>query len=175
MKRQPGERWMPNSRESQFLVEQLLLENSFISRAKALEERAKAAGPTVWEDMQQAADLIDRTTEALLKTVPADKLKWISRTMKEGHFRVEMPGPVRRSGYVVISDRDAAALTEATMRTECAMCTRTGSEVNACAIRQALLICAAPEIVRSEGTLSGCEYENYAVRLVGGEEVDLDE
>lgn len=160
---------MPKSRESQFLVEQLLLENSFISRAKALEERAKAAGPTVWEDMQQAADLIDRTTEALLKTVPADKLQWISRTMKEGHFRVEMPGPVRRSGYVVISDRDAAALTEATMRT------RTGSEVNTCAIRQALLVCAAPEIVRSEGTLSGCEYENYAVRLVGGEEVDLGE
>ena len=70
---------------------------------------------------------------------------------------------------------DAAALTEATMRTECAMCTRTGSEVNTCAIRQALLVCAAPEIVRSEGTLSGCEYENYAVRLVGGEEVDLGE
>ena len=112
MKHNIGDRWMPNSRESQYLVEQLILENSCISRAKALEDRARAAGKNVWRDLRAAAALTDKVTEALLKTVPADKLQWLARTMKEGHIRVDMPGPVRREGYVVVSDRDAAALTE---------------------------------------------------------------
>ena len=175
MKHNPGDRWMPNSRKSQYLVEQLILENSCISRAKALEDRARAAGKNVWRDLRAAAALTDKVTEALLKTVPADKLQWLARTMKEGHIRVDMPGPVRREGYVVVSDRDAAALTEAAMRNECAMCTRTGSDVNTCAIRKALLVCAAPNVISDGGTLSGCEYETYAVQLVAGEEVDLSE
>ena len=171
MKHNTGDRWMPNSRESQYLVEQLILENSCISRAKALEDRARAAGKNVWRDLRAAAALTDKVTEALLKTVPADKLQWLARTMKEGHIRVDMPGPVRREGYVVVSDRDAAALTEAAMRTECAMCTRTGSDVKSCPIRQALLVCAAPDIVKDDGVLSGCEYERYATQLISGEEV----
>ena len=171
MKHQTGERWMPNSKESQYLVEQLILANSFISRAKALEERAKAAGPTVWRDIRCAAALVEKSTEALMKTVPASKLEWFAKTLREGHIRVDMPGPVRRDGYVVISDRDAAALTEAAMRTECAMCTRTGSDVRSCPIRRALLVCAAPDIVEDEGMLSGCEYERYATQLISGEEV----
>ena len=170
-KHEPGERWALNARESQYLVEQLILCNSFISRSRALEERARSAGKNVWRDLRAAAALAEKSTEALMRTVPADKLEWFSRTLKEGHIRVDMPGPVRRDGYVVISDRDAAALTEAAMRSECAMCTRTGSEVKGCPIRRALLVCAAPDIVKDDGVLSGCEYERYAMQLLSGEEV----
>lgn len=162
---------MPNSRESQFLVEQLILENSCVSRLNAIEDRAKAAGKTVWRDLRAAAAMNHKATEALLKTVPASKLEWLVRTMREGHIRVDMPGPVRREGYVILSDTHAAALAEAAMRNECAMCTRTGSDVKKCLIRQALLVAAAPENIREEGILSGCEYERYAGQLVGGEEV----
>lgn len=171
MKHEPGERWMPNSRESQYLVEQLILVNSCNSRLKALEDRAKAAGKNVWRDLRAAAALTNKSAEALMKTVPEEKLRWIARTMKEGHIRVDMPGPVRREGYVILSDTHAAALAEAAMRNECAMCTRTGGDVSKCLIRQALLVAAAPENIRDDGVLSGCEYERYAGQLVGGEEV----
>ena len=150
----------------------MIVRNTLIGRSEKLRERCRRAGKWVWRDVRLLTRLVCKVQDALMDTVPESRIEYYDAYRRGGHYELVMNGPVRQTRYVLISDRKLAALTEAAMESECAMCMRDGSEIGHCLLREALLEVAPPTEVE-QGRWRKCEYRRAAGQLIRDEDVSI--
>ena len=175
--RTPGnpakEQTMPGRGEHQFLTDTMILRNSLVRHGDAVRDRLRAYGyKWAWRDIRLLTSLVTRIQDQLLGTVPPKRQAYYDRLATSGVYRVEMAGPVDRR-YVWADAEDLAALTEAAMLTECAMCVREGRELRECRLRQALVALAPLDPADVNDRFATCEYRGTASSLISGEETHL--
>ena len=159
----------PNRKENEFMLNLMILRNALFAHAPAIRERARQAGRYTWRDIRLAARLVEKIQDALIRTMPPGRDQYYAGYAEHGHYELMINGPIRNKRLVLISDIHLAQLCEAVMESECLMCLKTGTEVDKCPIRQALLEVAPPTEINGYR----CEYEGAARSLVRGEEVRI--
>ena len=164
---------MPNRGEHLFLTDTMILRNSLVRHGEAVRDRLRDYGYRwAWRDIRLLISLVTRLQDQLLATVPPKRQAYYDRLATAGVYRVEMPGPVDHR-YVWADAEDLAALTEAAMLTECAMCVREGKELRECRLRQALLALAPLTQTDESDRFATCEYRDTASSLISGRETHL--
>ena len=164
----------PNRRENEFMMNLMILRNTVKRNAPACRERARLAGKWVWRDIRLLTVLVERIQEKLLRTMPESRDDYYRAYAQHGHYELHMDGPVRTARHILMTDRHAAALAEAAMKSECILCIREGSEIGQCPLREALLESAVPtEIDDGKSLVRKCEYREAAGKLIKGQDVTL--
>ena len=170
--REEAERTKPDRRENEFMMNLMILRNSLAVCSPACRERARRAGKWVWRDIRLMLTLVCRIQEQLLKTMPDSREEYYRAYAQYGHYELHMNGPVRTARHILMTDRHAAALAEAAMKSECILCMREGNEIGRCELREALLESAVPTELQ-EGRFRKCEYRDAAGALVQGRDVSI--
>ena len=163
----------PNKRENEFMLNLMILRNTLRVNAPACRERAKQAGKWTWRDIRLMLRLVDKVQGAMLRTMPASRDDYYAAYAMHGHYELHIDGPVRTPRMLMVTDRNLASLAEAAMKSECIMCMREGSEVNRCALRDALMESAVPTAYQEDGKWKKCEYRDAAGQLIRGEDVTI--
>ena len=164
----------PNRRENEFMLNLMILRNTVKQNAPACRERARLAGKWVWRDIRLLTVLVERIQEKLLRTMPESRDDYYRAYAQHGHYELHMNGPVRTARHILMTDKHAAALAEAAMKSECILCMREGSEISRCELREALLESAAPSAIGDGDSLfRKCEYRDAAGALVQGKDVSI--
>ena len=164
----------PNRRENEFMLNLMILRNTMKRNAPACRERARLAGKWVWRDIRLLTVLVERIQEKLLRTMPESRDDYYRAYAQHGHYELHMDGPVRTARHILMTDKHAAALAEAAMKSECILCMREGSEIGQCALREALLESAVPTAIEDGDSLfRKCEYRDAAGALVQGKDVTI--
>ena len=163
------EKTKPNKAENFFMMDLMILKNSLAVRMDAVRDRLEKVNRYGWRDLRLLFSLVDRLQSQLVQTMPESRLDYYAALARSGRYHLDIEGPVRQGRMVLISDIHLAQLCEAVMESECLMCLKTGSEVDKCPIRQALLEVAPPTEINEYR----CEYEGAARSLVRGEEVRI--
>lgn len=171
----PGQlKTKPNRKENEFMMNLMILRNTVKQNAPACRERARLAGKWVWRDIRLLTVLVERIQERLLRTMPASRDDYYRAYAQHGHYELHMNGPVRTPRHILMTDRHAAALAEAAMKSECILCMREGSEIGQCELREALLESAVPTAIEDGDSLyRKCEYRDAAGQLVQGKDVSI--
>lgn len=144
--------------------------HTILSDRAAAEKRLKEYGyRNVRRDTGLLIWLVNRLQEQMLATMPLRRLSYYQRMAQEAQIVIDFPGPAPKGRSILVDVRDLAAITEAAMQNECAMCVRDGREIKNCRLRDALLTVAPP----TEFSAAGCEYRNPASQLVQGEDVTI--
>ena len=162
----------PNRRENEFMLNLMILRNTLRTNAPSCRERARLAGKWVWRDIRLLTVLVERIQEKLLRTMPESRDDYYRAYAQHGHYELHMNGPVRTARHILMTDKHAAALAEAEMKSECILCMREGGEIKQCELREALLE-AAPPTDLQEGLYMKCEYRDAAGALVQGKDVTI--
>ena len=162
----------PNRRENEFMMNLMILRNTMKRNAPACRDRARLAGKWVWRDIRLLTVLVQRIQEKLLRTMPAGRDDYYRAYAQHGHYELHMDGPVRTARHILMTDKHAAALAEAAMKSECILCIREGSEIGQCPLREALLESAVPTELE-EGRFLKCEYREAAGKLIQGKDVTI--
>ena len=150
----------------------MILRNTMKRNAPACRERARLAGKWVWRDMRLLTVLVERIQEKLLRTMPESRDDYYRAYAQHGHYELHMDGPVRTARHILMTDKHAAALAEAAMKSECILCMREGGEIGRCELREALLESAVPTAIEDGDSLfRKCEYRDAAGALVQGKDV----
>ena len=164
----------PNKRENEFMLNLMILRNTVRQNAPACRERARLAGKWVWRDIRLLTVLVERIQEKLLRTMPESRDDYYRAYAQHGHYELHINGPVRTARHILMTDKHAAALAEAAMKSECILCMREGSEIGRCELREALLESAAPSAIGDGDSLfRKCEYRDAAGALVQGKDVTI--
>ena len=164
----------PNRKENEFMLNLMILRNTMKQNAPACRERARLAGKWVWRDIRLLTVLVERIQEKLLRTMPDSRDDYYRAYAQHGHYELHMNGPVRTARHILMTDKHAAALAEAAMKSECILCMREGSEIGRCELREALLESAAPSAIEDGDSLfRKCEYRDAAGALVQGKDVSI--
>ena len=164
----------PNRKENEFMLNLMILRNTVKQNAPACRERARLAGKWVWRDIRLLTVLVERIQEKLLRTMPDSRDDYYRAYAQHGHYELHMNGPVRTARHILMTDKHAAALAEAAMKSECILCMREGSEIGRCELREALLESAAPSAIGDGDSLfRKCEYRDAAGALVQGKDVSI--
>ena len=164
----------PNRRENEFMMNLMILRNTMKRNAPACRERARLAGKWVWRDMRLLTVLVERIQEKLLRTMPESRDDYYRAYAQHGHYELHMDGPVRTARHILMTDKHAAALAEAAMKSECILCMREGGEIGRCELREALLESAVPTAIEDGDSLfRKCEYRDAAGALVQGKDVTI--
>lgn len=164
----------PNRRENEFMLNLMILRNTMKRNAPACRERARLAGKWVWRDMRLLTVLVERIQERLLRTMPESRDDYYRAYAQHGHYELHIDGPVRTARHILMTDKHAAALAEAAMKSECILCIREGSEIGQCPLREALLESAVPTAIEDGDSLfRKCEYRDAAGALVQGKDVTI--
>lgn len=164
---------MPGRAEHQFLTDTMILRNSLAHYGEAVRDRLRTYGYRWgWRDVRLMMSLLNRIQDRLLATMPAKRQAYYDRLATAGIYRVEMAGPSDKR-YVWADAEDLAALTEAAMMTECAMCVREGRELRECRLRGALLALAPPKEAEPDGPFATCGYRSVASSLIAGNETHI--
>lgn len=164
----------PNRKENEFMLNLMILRNTVKQNAPACRERARLAGKWVWRDIRLLTVLVERIQEKLLRTMPESRDDYYRAYAQHGHYELHMNGPVRTARHILMTDKHAAALAEAAMKSECILCMREGSEIGRCELREALLEAAAPTAIEDGNSLfRKCEYREAAGLLVQGKDVTV--
>ena len=164
----------PNRRENEFMLNLMILRNTLRTNAPSCRERARLAGKWVWRDIRLLTVLVERIQEKLLRTMPQSRDDYYRAYAQHGHYELHMDGPVRTPRHILMTDKHAAALAEAAMKSECILCMREGGEINRCELREALLEAAPPtNLDESNGLFRKCEYRDAAGALVQGNDVTI--
>lgn len=164
----------PNRRENEFMLNLMILRNTMKRNAPECRERARLAGKWVWRDIRLLTVLVERIQEKLLRTMPQSRDDYYRAYAQHGHYELHMDGPVRTPRHILMTDKHAAALAEAAMKSECILCMREGSEIGRCELREALLESAAPTAIEDGDSLfRKCEYRDAAGALVQGKDVTI--
>ncbi len=164
----------PNRRENEFMMNLMILRNTMKRNAPACRERARLAGKWVWRDMRLLTVLVERIQERLLRTMPESRDDYYRAYAQHGHYELHMDGPVRTARHILMTDKHAAALAEAAMKSECILCMREGGEIGRCELREALLESAVPTAIEDGDSLfRKCEYRDAAGALVQGKDVTI--
>ena len=164
------EKTMPTRKENRFMTNLMVVLHTLRSDRDAAEARLKAYGYR-WSrrDTGLLIHLVDKLQAELLETMPDKRIGYYRRMAQEAQIVIDYPGPVPRKNSLLIDTQDLAAITEAAMRHECAMCIRDGREIRDCRLREALLPIAPP----AEFSRTGCEYRQPASQLVQGEDITI--
>lgn len=162
----------PNRRENEFMLNLMVLRNSLAQYAPACRDRARKAGKWIWRDIRLLQCLVNRVQDALIRTMPDSRAAYYSAYARNGHYEMHIDGPIRTPRLVVITDQHLAAICEAAIESECAMCIREGAEIGQCMLREALTE-VAPPTETEEGRWRRCEYRRAAGDLLHGEEVHI--
>ena len=170
--REEAERTKPSRLENEFMMNLMILRNSLAVCSPACRERARRAGKWVWRDIRLMLTLVCRIQEQLLKTMPDSREEYYRAYAQHGHYELHMNGPVRTARHILMTDRHAAALAEAAMKSECILCMREGNEIGRCELREALLESAVPTELQ-EGRFRKCEYRDAAGALIEGKDVTI--
>lgn len=167
-------RRMPNRQENALMLDLMLVRNTLARNSEAARERLKAS-PHGWRDLRLLWYLVNKVQEELLSTVPDKRIAYYNQMARHGQVIIDIPGPIPRGRHILITDDHLAAITEAAMRGECALCLKEGKEAQRCPIRQALMEVAPPAEISSGGKAwwAGCEYQKAGSALVRGEKVTL--
>ena len=164
----------PNRKENEFMMNLMILRNTMKRNAPACRERARLAGKWVWRDMRLLTVLVERVQEKLLRTMPQSRDDYYRAYAQHGHYELHMDGPVRTARHILMTDKHAAALAEAAMKSECILCIREGSEIGQCPLREALLESAVPTAISDGDSLfRKCEYRDAAGKLIQGKDVSI--
>ena len=164
----------PNRRENEFMLNLMILRNTLRTNAPSCRERARLAGKWVWRDIRLLMVLVERIQEKLLRTMPQSRDDYYRAYAQHGHYELHMDGPVRTPRHILMTDKHAAALAEAAMKSECILCMREGNEIGRCELREALLESAAPSAIEDGDSLfRKCEYRDAAGALVQGKDVTI--
>jgi len=164
----------PNRKENEFMLNLMILRNTLRTNAPSCRERARLAGKWVWRDIRLMLTLVDRIQGAMLTTMPESRDEYYSAYAKHGHYELHIDGPIRTARHILMTDKHAAALAEAAMKSECILCMREGSEIGRCELREALLESAAPSAIGDGDSLfRKCEYRDAAGALVQGKDVSI--
>ena len=167
------EKKAPNAGENALMMQLMVLRNALASHGEAVRERLKGT-PNAWRDLRLLLRLVTKTQERLLDTMPDRRAAYYWNLAQHARVVVELPGPAKKGRFIMIDEKKLAAITEAAMCGECAMCMREGRDVKRCLIREALLEVAPPKDVRDGHTLAfGCEYRGIASALVNEEELTM--
>lgn len=166
-------RTVPNRQENALMMDLMMLRNTLAHHSEAVRPRLKAY-PTAWRDLRLLWYLVNKVQTQLLDTMPDRRVAYYGQLAQYGQVIIDIPGPVPKGRHILISDDGLAAITEAAMRGECAICLKDGKDVLRCPIRGALLEVAPPETI-SDGRQywASCEYRDAASALVRNEEVTL--
>ena len=164
----------PNRKENEFMMNLMILRNTMKRNAPACRERARLAGKWVWRDIRLLTVLVERIQEKLLRTMPESRDDYYRAYAQHGHYELHMDGPVRTARHILMTDKHAAALAEAAMKSECILCIREGSEIGQCPLREALLESAVPTAISDGDSLfRKCEYRDAAGKLIQGKDVSI--
>ena len=164
----------PNRKENEFMMNLMILRNTMKRNAPACRERARLAGKWVWRDIRLMTILVERIQEKLLRTMPQSRDDYYRAYAQHGHYELHMDGPVRTPRHILMTDKHAAALAEAAMKSECILCMREGNEIGRCELREALLESAVPTAIEDGDSLfRKCEYRDAAGALVQGKDVTI--
>ena len=164
----------PNRKENEFMMNLMILRNTMKRNAPACRERARLAGKWVWRDIRLLTVLVERIQEKLLRTMPESRDDYYRAYAQHGHYELHMDGPVRTPRHILMTDKHAAALAEAAMKSECILCMREGNEIGRCELREALLESAVPTAIEDGDSLfRKCEYRDAAGALVQGKDVTI--
>ena len=166
-------RAMPNRQENALMLGLMMLRNSLAHNSEAVRDRL-GVYPYAWRDLRLLWHLVNKLQEQLLGTIPDRRVAYYDQMARHGKVIIDIPGPIPRGRHILITEKGMAAITEAAMRGECALCLKEGKEVTRCPIRAALLEVAPPETI-SDGQKwwVSCEYRNAASALVQGEEITI--
>ena len=161
---------MPNRAENRFQTNLMVILHTLLSDREAAEKRLREYGYK-WarRDIGLLISLDNRLQEQMLSTMPDRRIAYYQKMAKEAQIVVEFPGAARTDRHVMMEVEDLAALAEAAMRGECAMCIKEGRDVKRCRLREALLPVAPP----TEWSRNGCEYRQQAGQLIQGDEVTI--
>lgn len=170
---EPDGRTMPNRRENAFMMDLMMVRNSLAKNSEAVRERM-ARYPHAWRDIRLLWHLVNKLQGQLVDTMPDRRIAYYQQMAAHAKVTIDIPGPVPRGSHMLISEKHLAAITEAAMRRECALCIKDGKEMQRCPIREALLEVAPPETVNDgRQWWTRCEYWNAASALVRGEEISI--
>lgn len=167
-------RQMPNRRENALMLDLMLVRNTLAKNSEAVRGRLKSV-PHGWRDMRLLWHLVNRLQQELLKTMPDRRAAYYDQMARHGQVIIDIPGPIPRGRHILITDEHLAAITEAAMRSECALCVKEGKEAQRCPIRQALLETAPPREIfgGDRPRWASCEYQQAASALAQGKEVTI--
>lgn len=167
------EKRAPNAGENALMMYLMILRNSLANHSDAVRERLKDT-PNAWRDLRLLLQLVTKTQDRLLATMPEKRIAYYYGLAEHARVGVELPGPVKKGRFIMIDEKKLAAITEAAMCGECAICMREGRHVRRCLIREALLEVAPPEEIRDSHTLAcGCEYRDIASALVHQQDMTI--
>lgn len=167
------EKKAPNADENALMMNLMILRNTLVTHGPSVKERLRKT-PNAWRDLCLLVRLVTKTQDRLLDTMPERRTAYYYSLAQHAKVAVELPGPAKRGRYIMIDEKKLAAITEAAMCGECAVCMRDGRDVKRCLIREALLEVAPPEEIRDSHTLAyGCEYRDIASALVGQQEMTI--
>lgn len=166
-------RQMPNRQENALMLDLMILRNTLAKNSEAVKERLKAH-PYAWRDMRLLWHLVNKLQAQLLDTMPDRRVLYYDQMAKHAKVTIDIPGPIPKSSHILIEKKRLAAITEAAMRGECALCIKDGTEAQHCPIRDALLEVAPPGAINNRANnWASCEYWNAASALVRGEDTTI--
>ena len=164
----------PNRKENEFMMNLMILRNTMKRNAPACRERARLAGKWVWRDIRLLTVLVERIQEKLLRTMPQSRDDYYRTYAQHGHYELHMDGPIRMPRHILMTDKHAAALAEAAMKSECILCLLEGGEIDRCELREALLESAVPTNIQAgDSPYRRCEYRDAASKLLEGKDVTI--
>lgn len=164
------ERTPLSAREREMTIQIMILRNTLKRNAESCRDRLKKQSKTGWRDICLLCSLVDKVQAALMQTIPDRQYMQLLELANKGKLRIDMPGPARLKTYSLVDNDDLATLAEFAFRDQCAMCVLEGKDARDCRLRNALLTSAPPDTIR-ETHSCGCEYQDYALALMQGEEV----
>ena len=165
-------RTMPNRKENDFMLDLMMLRNTLWKNGDAAKERLKGCR---WarRDMGMLWHLVNKLQRQMMDTMPDRRVQYYERLASCGKVIIDIPGPIPKGRHLLVSVESMGAIAEAAMRSECAMCIRTGKEVLRCPIRGALLETAPPTRVNQGEKWFRCEYRDAAGALVKDEDITI--
>lgn len=166
------EKRAPNARENEMVIDLMVVRNTLMHNSEAVRDRLRGY-PHAWRDMRLLLYLVNKLQGELLATMPDKRVNYYAMLCQHGKKIIDIPGPIPRGRHILMDVDDLAALTEAAMLGECAICFREGKEVKRCPIRAALLEAAPPAVINPDTWRAGCEYRNAASDLVQGKETTI--
>ena len=156
------------------MLDLMILRNTLVKHGPSVRDRLRPV-PFAWRDLRLLMTLVKKLQLAMLSTMPDSRQDYYQKVAQRGRVMVDFPGPARIDRYLMISERKLAAITEAAMLSECAMCLKGGREIRQCGIREALMEVAPPDRVLDtrDAMTGGCEYRDIAGDLVQGKTIQM--
>lgn len=155
------------------MLDLMMLRNSLAKHSEAVKDRLKVC-PHAWRDMRLLWYLVNKLQIQLLNTMPDRRILYYDQMARHGKVIIDIPGPIPKGRHILITEKRLAAITEAAMRGECALCIKDGREAQRCPIRDALLEAAPPAVINEKiDWFTSCEYQKAAKALERGETIKL--